>query len=401
MNNRIVTYFLTAAIASASPIICEEVKKEETAAVQPKKTFEPFTGKVGRNKVRLRAQPTTDSAVIRELNRNDLIIILGETEDFYTVQPFKESKGYVYRTYVLDNIVEGNRVNVRLKPDLESPVIAQLNAGDRIEGKVDAANPKWLEITAPESTRFYVAKEFIEKAGDVNLLTKLEKRRTDAEKAVNNAYALSEAEMQKPFDQTNYESVVSAYKKAAQDFADIPDAANRASALLNAFQEAYTNKKIAFLESQTQYASKDLESKTKSLQDKIVTLEQQLKSKPEAAAIPQTQIPVAMAAWIPSEQALFSAWSIKTNNDDIDAFYQEQLENAFTLKGVIEPYSRPVKNKPGDFMLVNSTSKLPVAFLHSTKVNLQNYIGHEVAIVVAPRSNNNYAFPAYFVLTLE
>lgn len=48
---------------------------------------------------------------------------------------------------MLDNTIEGNRVNVRLEPNLEAPIIAQLNAGDKIEGQISALNSKWYEIT--------------------------------------------------------------------------------------------------------------------------------------------------------------------------------------------------------------------------------------------------------------
>ena len=137
--------------------------------------FEPFTGKISKSKVRLRLQPNYDGQVIQELNQGDIYIILEETEDFFAVKPSSDFKAYVFRTFVLDNVIEGNRVNVRLKPDLDALVIAQMNSGDRVEGTVHSANPKWLEINMPESARFYVAKEYVEKIGDGNYLARLEK----------------------------------------------------------------------------------------------------------------------------------------------------------------------------------------------------------------------------------
>lgn len=400
MKNRIILSLLALSSFSCSQAIWSDEKPAEKPKAHAKSAaFEPFTGKVARNKVRLRVQPSVDASVVREFSRDDLIIVLGESDDFYAVQPAKDTKGYVFRTYVLDNVVEGNHVNVRLKPDLDAAIIGQLNSGDRIEGKVDAANPKWLEISAPSTTRFYVAKEFVEKVGDAGLLSRLEKRREDAERFVNSTYSLSEAELQKPFNQIKTESIISNYVKAAREYADMPDIANRANTLLAAFQETYKNKKIAYLESQTAASAQALESKNKHLQDKVVHLEQQLQKNPEA--LPVNQMPTTMSSWVPVEQALFAAWSRQNNVEDMEAFYKEQKDSAFTIKGVIEPYNRPVKNRPGDYMLVNTHSKLPVAFLYSTKINLQNFMGHEVAIMVAPRANNNYAFPAYFVLSLE
>ena len=82
-------------------------------------------------------------------------------------------------------------------------------------------------------------------------------------------------------------------------------------------------------------------------------------------------------------------------------FDKEQQENSITLKGVIEPYQKPVKNKPGDYLLVSGISNLPVAYLYSTKINLQDYIGMEIEVIASPRPNNHFAFPAYFVLKIE
>ncbi|MGD0665819.1 MAG: hypothetical protein ABSA17_08880, partial [Rhabdochlamydiaceae bacterium] len=69
------------------------------------------------------------------------------------------------------------------------------------------------------------------------------------------------------------------------------------------------------------------------------------------------------------------------------------------LTGIVEPYASMVKHKPGDYVLKDKD--LPKAYLYSTQVNLQEYVGKKVSILVVPRSNNNFAFPAYFVLSVE
>lgn len=377
----------------------------------PAKPFEAFTGRVTKNKVRLRLQPSLDGPVLRELNRNDLLVVLGETDEFYALKPPANMKAYIFRTYVLDNIVEGTRVNVRLKPELDAPVVAQLNSGDRVEGVVDTNNNKWMEILLPETARFYVSKEYIEKAGDAGLKARLDKRHDEVYRLLNTTQAISEAEMQKPFDQINLEGIVANYRKITLDYTDFPDAAEKAKAKLAALQETYATKKIAHLELQTHQATA-LEEKNRQLSDqlkvhqsKLSALEQQVKqdrtlaTAPIQSAKPQ-QMPANMATWIPIEEAAYATWA-ESNSGDINAFYQEQTKEASTLKGIIEPYQRPVKNKPGDFMLVSATTKQPIAFLYSTKVNLQDFVGHEVVVVATPRPNNHYAFPAYFVLSTE
>ncbi len=409
---------LTAEGKAEAPAIHSTSPPEKVA---PKaSSYDAFTGKITKNKVRLRLQPAYDGHVLREFQRNDMVVVLGETEDFYAIQPPADAKGYVFRTYILDNIVEGTRVNVRLKPDLDAPVIAQLNSGDHVEGVISPSNNKWLEIKIPSSTRYYIAKEYIEKIGDAGLMARQEKRKEDVYNLLSNTESISRLEMAKPFDQINLDGVKSNYQHIIHDYTDFPEAAAKAKELLASLQDAYIAKKLVFLESQAQRSSTVLEAKNKQLVEelhahktKLATLEQKIeKDKKETTvtnstpALVQpvkkpTQLPVNMSIWLPAEERLFAEWVEQTGKNNPNMFYEEQMKNAFILKGIVDPYTRPVKNKPGDYMLINSSSKLPIAFLYSTQVNLQDFIGHEVSIRVAPRPNNNYAFPAYFVLSLE
>ncbi|MCB1112322.1 MAG: hypothetical protein KDK72_06685, partial [Chlamydiia bacterium] len=140
-------------------------KKETTKTVTKNeikpKPFTAFTGKITRNKVRLRLQPNLDGHILRELKKGDMLVVIGEQDDYYAVQPTQDQKAYIFRTFVLDNTVEGNHVNVRLEPDVDAPIVAQLNTGDRVDGKVSPQNSKWLEITPPSSARYYISKEYV------------------------------------------------------------------------------------------------------------------------------------------------------------------------------------------------------------------------------------------------
>ncbi len=411
-----ITMSLQATLSSSSTQTIE-VAPPPLLASSP---LQSFTGKITSNKVRLRLQPTYDGAVIRELKRNDLVVVLGETDDFYIIQPPADIHGYVFRTYVLDNVIEGNKVNVRLNPDLDAPVLAQLNSGDRVDGTIDPANNKWIKIKLPSTARLYVAKEYIEKVGDAGLMARLEKKQEDANRLLTTTETMSKTEMQKSFEQINIENLKANYQYIISNYAEFPELSTKAKELLTALQEAYIAKKMAFLEAQSKQSTVTLENNKKLAEElqaykaKLARLEQYIeKNRAPAAAPPAvivsppvhkkpSQVPMNMSIWLPQEENLFREWAQhKGGNPSPQDFYEAQKAEAFVLKGVVDPYNRPVKNKPGDYMLVNTASKLPIAFLYSTHVNLQDYIGHEISIVVVPRSNNNYAFPAYFVLSLE
>ena len=93
------------------------------------------------------------------------------------------------------------------------------------------------------------------------------------------------------------------------------------------------------------------------------------------------------------------SWTNINDNKTQQDYYEEQKLAAIEIAGIVEPYTAPVKNKPGDFILRDKD--IPVGYVYSTQVNLQNLIGQNVRLIAAPRPNNNFAFPAYYVLRVE
>lgn len=383
--------------------------------------FTPFTGKISRDKVRLRSQAALDGPIVKELGKGDLLIILGETEDFYAIEPPKGTKAYIFRTFVLDNTVEGSHVNVRIEPNIDAPIIAQLNQGETIQGAISSQNNKWLEIIPPSSTRFYVSKDYVEKIGDRSVFSSIERRRQEADQLLGEAIAMSQMEMQKTFDQIRIDPSILNLNKVIRDYTDFPDKASRAKSYLTTLQEAYMQKKIAHLEEKNQHSdtwqskSDTLQAELQAQQQRYSQLQQKLATQSQApaaitsvniasessmpSAVQAPQITERMTAWVPFETVLYDHWKIEQPDLTWDEFYHMQHQNAVTLRGVIEPYNRSVKNKPGDFVLVSKATNLPIAYLYSTKVNLLEKVGQEVVIEAYSRPNNNFAFPAYYVIT--
>lgn len=369
----------------------------------PKPPFKAFTGKVTRNKVRLRVQPTLDGAIVRELNKGDLAVVVGETEDYYAIQPPSDIKGYIYRTLVLDNVVEASNVNVRLEPNLDSPIISQLNSGDRVDGRVSTQNNKWMEIIPPANTRFFVSKDFIEKAGDANLLANLNQRKRDVNTLLQQTTESAEEELKKPYEQIQIDPVIAGFKKVIDQYSEFPEQVSIAKERLTTVQELFLRKKIAYLEEQNKAkanAQRNAAPKKEPPSQPQQSTAQQSPQQPAPQAQPVNQVTAKMAAWEPAEDKLYQAWCRQRGYCSREDYYSAQNAEAISLKGVIEPYNRPVKNKPGDYVLVNS-GHLPIAYLYSTHINLQDYVGHEIVIHVSPRPNNQFAFPAYFVLDVE
>lgn len=381
-----------------------EVVQVEATETKPEVPFVPFTGKITKNKVRMRIQPNLDGTIVRELPKDQLVIVLGEDQDFYAIRPPADIKTYVFRTFVLDGVVEGKHVNVRMEPDTEAVVLAQLNSGDRIVGEISPINSKWLEIAPPADVRFFICKEYIEKIGDPSMMAKIERRRNEVNQLLETSYTVSRAEMQKPFDEINLDFVNTNLDKIQSEYADFHEQSGRAKALQHDLKETYLHKKVGFLEQNQATAGHAATPAGDEVSD-LSGID--LTPQPTADIItaepvpePKNNTPIE-SQWVPNEVTLFNEWIQQNGTGTLTDFYNDQSDKAIALRGIVEAYTRPVRNKPGDYILVNAINKLPIAYLYSTKIDLGKFEEQEVTLKVAPRPNNNFAFPAYYVLSVE
>jgi len=367
-----------------------------TAFAKPKSSFQKFTGRVVGNKVRIRAKADLDGKIIMQQNKDDLVLVIGDEDAFWAIQPPDEIKAYIFRSYVLENTVEANRVNVRLAPSVEAPVIGQLESGTKITGEICNENRKWLEIKPPKSTKFYISKEFISYAGSPDYFNNMAKRKKQVNNLLDQAYTIYQEESKMTFDSMSPKSVISLLEKIIKEYSDFPSKANEAKKLLVKFKENYLEKKLAYMEEKSIKADQIKDDK---LFPKVKVEE------PKAVVVKKTpshnfKLKGSIQFWNAIENSLYENWLTFHNNKNLDDFYKEQRANATTLTGILAPYSNDIQNRPGDFLL-KDRGNIPFAFLYSTKIDLSKYSGKEVKILAVPRPNNHFAYPAYFVLDLR
>ena len=375
--------------------------KPSSGAVKKGEAFKPFTGKVLASKVRVRIKPDLDSHIFRQVGKNDLLLIVGEEGDFWAVQPPKDTKAYVFRSYILDNVVEANRVNIRLEPHVDGPIIGQLQAGDKIKGQVAAMNNKWIELSPPTSTKFYVSKEFIGNVGGPDYLITMDKKKAQVAEMLQNALLLTEAECKKSYEDMAPQPIIEQFQTLLRNFPDFVEAGVQAKEGLALLKDTYLHKKIAYLEAKAQLstsAKDELLARHKAehqelFADKPVNRELFAKKNGKKEMSDEMQF------WDRIEESLYLSWTAFHTGRKVDDFYAEQKANATVLTGTIEPYDHPVKNRPGDWVLRGEES--PIAYLYSTAIDLKKYAGQQVTVIAAPRPNNHFAFPAYFVLSVE
>ncbi|MBS0656260.1 MAG: SH3 domain-containing protein [Verrucomicrobia bacterium] len=385
MYHRYITLLLcTAVLSSISLFADNDAVSCGKKACGEKKQAEAFTGQVLRNRVRMRLQPSLDAYVFSELKQGDVLLVTHQVDDFYACLPPRGLKGYIFRTYVLDGAVEGANVNVRLEPDTTSPVVTQLNTGDRVCGVVAPQNSKWLEIDLPDSVKFYVAKEFIGKAGPVSLYAEHGARLERVKQELCSIEIQLDQEMQKPFSQIQLTPFANRLSKVIAENSDMPEEVDQAKAITSKMQEAYLAKSLV--------ASQE-----------CPPAPEQPEPTPEPPSLPEQKELAAVlpSLWTNQEERLIQQAIQEGTVETPEQFYANERQKAVSLTGIIKPYNSHVKNRPGDYLLIDSKSQLPIAYLYSTTVDLQEFVAKPVSLEVSTRPNNHFAFAAYFVHSVE
>jgi uncharacterized protein YgiM (DUF1202 family) len=369
-----------------------QINKENspTEIIQP---FKSFTGKITGNKVRIRTSPDLDSHVIYQLNKNELVLVTNDAKDFWGIKPSSNVKAYVFRNYIIDNVVEADKVNIRLQPTMDSPIIGQLKNKEKIQGNIYSQNNKWLELSLPDNINFYISKEYITNVGDADYYAKMQNRKTDVEKLVNSAYFITQSECKKPYDEMLPQEAIDQFDLIIKEYSDFPQHVQQAKEGLALLQDNYLQKKIAYLEAKANISDLEKDELSKAV-EKAKQYEPEVTNKCCSIILSDK-----MKFWEPIENSLYSTWTTFHPEKKIKDFYKEQEINATTIAGVVEGYSQNIKNKPGDYLVkLEDSSK---AYLYSTKIDLNDYVGKKVKLQVSPRPNNNFAYPAYFVNSIE
>jgi hypothetical protein len=374
--------------------------QQENVVKQSSNTLHtPFTGEIVGEQVRVRLQPNLSGHIVKEMEKGDYVLVVGEESDFVAITPLDEIKAYVFRTFVLDGKIEGTHVNVRLEPRIEAPVVAQLNTGDIVNGIISSENSKWLEIDIPQNTAFYIHSDYVINKGPKALLVEHKQKKIEAKELLNKAYLTTQAELRKPFAEINEPQIIQLFQKVADEYGEFSKIASKAKEGLEEAQEAYLLKKVAFLENKTRIIQGNTQEAVAVFEGSSVTegtISIESLGIEEVIAVQTDK----MLIWEPVETLLYQEWKKEHPSTPNEEFYKQQYSGGEKISGYLEPYHKPVKNKPGDYVL-RDQNNLPVAFVYSTRVNLQHQVGQHVTLVVSPRENNHFAFPAFFVLSVE
>ncbi|EPP37376.1 SH3 domain-containing protein [Chlamydia avium] len=366
--------------------------------------FTPFTGEIKGDRVRLRLAPHVDSSIIKELSKGDFVAVIGESKDYYVVSAPEGLKGYVFRTFVLDNAIEGEQVNVRLEPSTSAPVLARLSRGTEIQVTPNQSQGKWLEIVLPDQCSFYVAKNFVTNKGSIDLYKHREGQKKIALDLLESAMKFAQEELQKNLDAIDLESI---YKKInlvqSEEFSNIPGLQPLIQKALEEIQDTYLSKSLSNQNKnpgvkQLTGTSESFHTLEKSNSPTQSLLSQHIRKQARIKTSPKVQGRESL------EHSLFKVWADMQPQGNskkltLEAFYEEEQKKKQVLIGEIDIYPHVVKNNPGDYLLKDKENTL--AFVYATKIDLEKWIGKRVSIECLPRPNNHFAFPAYYVISIK
>jgi hypothetical protein len=410
-----------------------EALSTQSEASKATSGFKPYTGRITSKRVRMRLNPSLDSQVLRDFDEGDLVLVLDESSDeFLAIQAPAGTESYVFRTFVLDGQIEGSHVNVRLSPDLSSPVVAQLHTGYKVNGTICPNQSKWLKIAPPESVRFYVSRDYVEHVGGPDYLAKMEARQSEVKASLSEAIAIRDEEMRKSFEGIDFDLVSDAFLAISQHYSDFPEACERAEEELACTREEYLKRKIDFLEERAELASASWDNISTAItgdldgyQSKLDALEAEIAAElgegwGAETTVVTTEVPITSIAhpaprlatdptsslrggsrWVEQEQELYARWAMQNEGEDLTDYYADQALGSHEVRGILERFDRPVKNKPGDYILLDTRTHRTLGYVYSTMVDLHNEVGQEVTLQVSDRPNHNFAFPAYFALSAE
>lgn len=354
--------------------------------------FESFTGSVTGDRVRLRLLPSLEGQIVKELHRDDVIKVVGETEDFYIVEAYRYTKGYIFRKYILDGLIEGSNVNVRSLPQIDAPILTQVQTGTPVSGVICQDNSKWLEVTPPSEILLYVAKQFVRNIGPANLYEEQNRTEKDFEIDYRGLQLYIQEELNKEYPKVDFENFQQELQLLLKKYEGSSEKEHLLKKQAAYFENHFLQKKCLYLEDKEAEANTTSDITHIELSDSTQQSIQTVTKHPTAA----------MKTWLAQEETLYRTWQgkhIAQHKATIDDWYQEQVASSKNIEGIIERYQTPTKNKPGDFLILGEAG-VPIAYLYSTRIDLHQFLGQKIKLIVTDRDNHHFAFPAYFVLAV-
>ncbi len=125
-----------------------------------------FEAEVSNDGVNVRVDSTTSAEIICTLNKNERLDVLSKLYDWYKIRLPHNAPSFIKKNFVAiekENVgkILNDDVNIRLRPDLSSPILGRVNKDDLVNILED--NGDWYRIEPVKNSSGWIHSMFVNK----------------------------------------------------------------------------------------------------------------------------------------------------------------------------------------------------------------------------------------------
>lgn len=183
----------------------------------------PYTAEVIAHDVNVRAGSHLNYEIITPLNKGELVLVVGDRRDWKKIKMPEGTLCWISKKYVEDNVVVGNRVNIRSGSGLKFNVLCQLNRDHIVNVKKISGDGEWLGIEPPENAYAWIKRDFIKYKGRPEIYEAYIEKKQNCRRLFAQAEHYKDECLKKkediPFDMIIYQ-----YEEIIKKYPDFPEA---------------------------------------------------------------------------------------------------------------------------------------------------------------------------------
>lgn len=137
----------------------------------------PFQGQVNADSINIRSDSTVSAELICKVNKGDYLEVVSELYNWYKVKLPVGAPSFIKNNLVKflgSDVLEisKNRVNIRLRPNMSSPIVGKIEKGERV--KYLAHRGRWLKVEPTGKSFGWIHTKFVDKITPVDRLENIE-----------------------------------------------------------------------------------------------------------------------------------------------------------------------------------------------------------------------------------
>lgn len=180
----------------------------------------PFVGRVTGNRVNVRVGSNANTAVVTQLNKGKLVLVLEEDDAFFFIEPPEGTTFWIYSRLVRDGWPKSDDVNVRSGPGTHYPIVCQVDKNTSLD--IVEEKEKWIRIRPPQGSTAKINKDYVVYfSTPENYAAKLEEEKISQEQ-FKEIEAFRRVELNKSMMEINFDLLLGKYQNLLDQFPGSP-----------------------------------------------------------------------------------------------------------------------------------------------------------------------------------